>query len=195
MNAVDHTIKYNNGWTETKKLIDAGEDLNSIYRHHADLKDSYSVGVRDCIQQYVKSGESSMIKIASIVIVIDPVTGHVLAATRRGTTDDWGFIGGKTDGEAPLDAAVREFEEETGRHLIAVPDYIGCFKDDEDWDIHVYIVLDRIEARKICEEFRDGPREIEPNILVGLVPYSELIVKTFGQFNIDLLPHLLKALL
>jgi ADP-ribose pyrophosphatase YjhB (NUDIX family) len=195
MSAVDHAIKYNKGWAVTKDLLDKGEDPNSIYRHHADLKDSYSAGVRDCIQQYLKTGNGEMIKIAVVIVVFDPVTGHVLAATRRGTTDDWGFIGGKTDGEAPLDAALREFQEETGRALIAVPDYVGCFKDEEDWDIHVYIVTDRVEAKMICDEFRCDPREIEPGILVTLVPYREVMVKTFGEFNIDLIPHLLKVLL
>lgn len=141
-----------------------------------------------------KSGESQMIKIACVVIVIDPLTGNVLAATRRGSTDDWGFIGGKTDGEAPLTAAFREFEEETGERLIAVPDYLGKFKDEEDWDIHVYMVTDPIEARMICDQFRSGHREVEAGIQVGLVPYSELMVKTFAQFNIDLIPYIFKAI-
>lgn len=195
MNAADHGSQYNYGWQHAKTGLEKGVTAEELLAQHKNSKESFSIGVCDCIQQFSKTGVGEMIKIGVVIVVIDPITGHVLAATRRGTTDDWGFIGGKTDGEAPLDAASREFAEETGRHLIAVPDYIGHFKDDEDWDIHVYVVLDRIECKMICDEFRDGPREIEPNILVGLVPYSELIVKTFGQFNIDLLPHLLKALL
>ena len=191
MSAQNYTL----GWTTTKELLDLGEEPNSILRHHVDLKDSYSAGVRDCIQQFSKTGESEMIKVAVVIVVVDPITGNVLAATRRNTTDDWGFIGGKTDGEAPLTAALREFHEETGRPLMNTPKYVGCFKDDEDWDIHVYLVSDREESQLICDEFRCGPCEIEDGILVSLVPYREVIKKTFGEFNIDLIPHLLKAML
>lgn len=200
MNMVDHAIAYNDGWKTGQDLLKMWQYSHDKVNAHfpaecAVPSNAHARGIYDCIVQWKKSGESEMIKIACVVIVIDPETGHVLAATRRGTDDDWGFIGGKTDGEPPLDAAVREFSEETGWDLIAVPDYIGKFVDEEGWDIHVFIVLDNIEARMICDEFRDGPREVEAGILVGLVPYSELMVKTFAQFNIDLLPYLLKTLL
>jgi len=195
MSALDHTISYNKGWAVTKELLNDGADVDSIYRHHADLKDSYSAGVRDCIQQYLKTGNGEMIKEAVVNVIIDPLTGNVVAATRRGTTDDWGFIGGKTDGEDPLTALRRENKEETGYELKSTPIYIGSFKDDEDWNIHVFVVVDKTEAQAICDMFRDGPLEVEPGILVGLVCYREVITKTFGEFNIDLIPHLLKALL
>lgn len=137
-----------------------------------------------------------MQKVAACVVAIHFLTGEVLGATRRGSDDDWGIIGGKVDeGEKHLEAAIREFNEETGILLEYVPDYIGQFKDEEDWNIHVYVVRDRTDLIKIAHRFNGPPVEVEEGIKVGFVPYSKLMVNTFAQFNIDLIGPLLLTLL
>lgn len=141
-----------------------------------------------------------MLKQAACVVAIHPVTGEVLAATRRGSDDDWGIIGGKRDpGEDYEYTAIREFFEETGHKLAYRPKFIGMFKDEEDWDIAVYVVMAHSDLLQLAHKFNGGPFEIEePNeagsIKVGFVPYGKLIVKTFAQFNIDLIGPLMLAL-
>lgn len=135
-------------------------------------------------------------KTAACVVAIHPFTGEVLSATRRGTLDDWGIIGGKIDqDERALDAAMREFEEETGVALSMWPEYIGRFEDEEGWQIYVYVITNQPDLLRIAQEFNQSPKEIEPGIQVGYVPYAKLIEKTFAKFNIALLGPLLKFLL
>jgi 8-oxo-dGTP pyrophosphatase MutT (NUDIX family) len=133
---------------------------------------------------------------AACVIAIHPIDGRILAATRRGTTDDWGIVGGKVDqGESTIVAAIREFREETGYWLIDIPDFLGTFVDEEGWHVHVFIVTQSIDYNRIAEMYDPGPREVEPGITVGYVPFPELMVKTFAKFNTDLIGPLLAHLL
>jgi 8-oxo-dGTP pyrophosphatase MutT (NUDIX family) len=134
-------------------------------------------------------------KLASCVIAIHPQNGRILAATRRGTYDDWGIIGGKQDlGEDTQAAAMREFAEETNHHLRSKPEYLGTFIDEEGWAVSVFVVTDRAELISIAAQYSDGVRENEPGIWVGYVPFSELTKKTFAKFNTDLVGPLLAFL-
>lgn len=184
---------YNAGWDTAKALLGEGNLPAQVIKEY-DSDSIFDIGVRDCIQQYLKTSKAEMIKVAACVFVIDPDTGKVLACTRRGTIDDWGVVGGKTDGESPLNAAIREFEEEAAWKLKHAPHYIGCFVDEQAWDIHCFIVSDKNEAREICDMYRDGYKENEPGILTGLVPYHYLMEKTFGEFNTMMLTYVLQFL-
>lgn len=64
----------------------------------------------------------------AIVMHRDPHTGLWLAISRHADLSDWGFPGGKMeDGEAPLQAARREFEEEVGGEVF---DLVLVYSDD-----------------------------------------------------------------
>jgi 8-oxo-dGTP pyrophosphatase MutT (NUDIX family) len=135
-------------------------------------------------------------KKAACVVAVHFLTGEVLGATRRGTDDDWGIIGGKIDdGETALVAAMREFHEETGVDLYSRPALVGTFKDEQDWDITVYAVKSEGDLMRIAHRFNGPPIEVEPGIKVGFVPYAKLMEKTFAQFNVDLIGPLLLTLL
>lgn len=134
--------------------------------------------------------------LAVCIVCIDPVTGNVLAATRPGTTDCWGFIGGKVDpGETIRQAARREFFEETGVELKDVPiREIVRIDDTHDYDVTVFQLY-----RHQCHDVKDilmarhgeDHFSVEPGILVGYVPMTTVCNSPFAEFNTRLLSILL----
>ena len=117
--------------------------------------------------------------------------GLVLAATRRGTTDQWGLIGGKQDlGETTDECAIREFAEETGVSLLTQPSFIykricEAGADGKSFDVSVYQVTGMDDIQKLIKEFPVA-KEVEPGIMVGFVPLQEIFIGPFGKFNRDL---------
>ena len=117
--------------------------------------------------------------------------GLVLAATRRGTTDQWGLIGGKQDpGETIDECAVREFAEETGIRLQLPPSFIykricEAGSDGKSFDVSVYQVTNIDDIQRLIKEFPVA-KEVEPGIMVGFVPLQEIFIGPFGKFNRDL---------
>lgn len=144
-----------------------------------------------------------MLPKATSILVINPKTGHVLGATRRGTIDKWGFIGGKQDpGETIEECAAREFQEETGFCISGGLDEIfdrDCEAgiDGKSFHVHVFMLAKAADVEDVVEKFKT-PRIVEEDerggILVGFVPYMEMIKGPFGKFNEDLLNAILTSI-
>lgn len=130
---------------------------------------------------------------AVCILCIHPETGHVLAATRPGTTDQWGLIGGKVDpGEDFIQAAYREFQEETGQTLTCTLEYLMTMFDEVDYEVAVYRVP-APSARYVAAQLKGvGFYSVEPNITVGYVPFVQVCAfGPFREFNSKLLDLLL----
>jgi 8-oxo-dGTP pyrophosphatase MutT (NUDIX family) len=130
---------------------------------------------------------------AVCIVCIHPETGEILAATRPHTTDMWGLIGGKVDpGESPIQAAYREFAEETGQAITSPLAYITTMEDEVDFIVHVFRVMPATEKYIAGRISRDSAFSVEPNILVSYVPYVKLLnFEPFRLFNTRLLNILL----
>lgn len=107
-----------------------------------------------------------------------------MATSRRGTTNLWGFPGGKVDeGETPEQALVREIEEETGvkldiNHLERIfSEDCGPGKDGRIFHCYAYAY-----NKSITEE----PRSVEPGILTKWVTFGDLVNGPFGEYNRNL---------
>lgn len=133
---------------------------------------------------------------ATSILVINPQDGKVLGATRRGTRDQWGLIGGKQDeGESIDECAIREFREETSvaptkEFKKIFTRYCEAGSDGKAFNVHVYQMVAAVDITAVMGAF-PVPREIEPGILVGFVDYTEMITGPFGRFNTALLSTIL----
>lgn len=105
--------------------------------------------------------------------------GHVLATTRRGTTNRWGLPGGRVDpGETPVMAAIRETREETGFEIVVdeVPLYVGPCDDGP------LTVTYRARIVGTCAR-----RPEDEDIRVGWVLPKKLQSGPFGAYNAKVL--------
>lgn len=120
---------------------------------------------------------------ASCVVVLHRDTGEVLAATRRGTLDQWGMVGGKQDeGESPLACAKREFAEETGITLGHDPWLFWTCIDNHGYECSLYFVDAWDDLYEIQTKFA-AHQTCEGDIRVGFVPWQELLRGPFAEFN------------
>jgi 8-oxo-dGTP pyrophosphatase MutT (NUDIX family) len=72
---------------------------------------------------------------AAVVLVVE--NGKILAVSRRGRYLDMGLPGGKAeDGETPIDAAAREFKEETGQIVCNLTLQDVCQNDG--FEVHLF---------------------------------------------------------
>lgn len=96
----------------------------------------------------------------------------VLVVARRGTTDDFGLIGGKVEpGEDPIDALVREVIEEYKTKLIKVFERI-----DQQFNVITYLYNGVVEETPTQGDA--GP--------VAWITWEQLISCHFGEYNAKL---------
>ena len=75
--------------------------------------------------------------------VIENKSGEILLLDRKHQPLGYGLVGGKVDkGETPLQAVIREVEEESGIHIMGYPiHYTGqCISATGDFMMHIYWV-------------------------------------------------------
>lgn len=99
-----------------------------------------------------------------------------LGVTRRGTTDQWGCLGGKIEpGENPRDAIIREVKEEAG--VTFFPSWLPCFElicsGDEDY--LTYCFSGNISSKM---DFKS-----EEGCKVDWVTREDLESGPFGEYN------------
>lgn len=102
----------------------------------------------------------------------------ILGITRRYTIDDWGFPGGKVDpGETPVQAAIREVNEETGlkiRNLKLLDQRI-----DKTSSVPYKVFLFTADY--------EGTIEPERFTLVEWIDPKKLTEGTFGRYNSEVI--------
>ena len=139
--------------------------------------------------------DTKILPSAALVVVFDN-NGYILANTRRYDSNDWGIIGGKVEfGESAIDAAYREFCEETGVALEAPLQYVDTIKEETSGNyVAIFMVCDSTDRQNIISKFGNTVHSVESGILLGFVQYTKILVGTFGQFNEVLLNRLLSIL-
>jgi len=117
---------------------------------------------------------------AVCVLVINP-KGQVLQVARRGTTDQWGIVGGKVEppDKSPAHAAAREVREESGV-IVKVHHLIPLFTSmaDEEFVCQTFLALEYDDTDMVTET-EEGP--------VQWGSYSNVIEGPFGEYNRRLL--------
>lgn len=85
----------------------------------------------------------------AVCILAFDLNGRVLAVSRRNETSRWGLIGGKVDpGETSVEAAAREFCEETGVAISAdhlEPVYCAVCPGDEDFFCTTFLYTNALD--------------------------------------------------
>lgn len=101
-------------------------------------------------------------------------SGKILSCSRRNDSTKWGLPGGKIDpGETPLQAVIRELEEETDLKAL---DAIRIFSrpcPPEPWEVVCYCIVD----------WEGQPSDMEEGISVRWKTPQELIKGPFGHWN------------
>jgi 8-oxo-dGTP diphosphatase len=113
----------------------------------------------------------------------DSSLGKVLAVSRRGSSLDLGFPGGKIDpGESPEEAVIREIREEVGVTALGMR-----------------FIYERVDGATghiawcyLVQAFEGEPRAMEPETWVGWVKVSDLLTSVcmFREYNLGLFNHL-----
>lgn len=121
---------------------------------------------------------------ASACVYIEcPITGQVLAVSRKDDPDAWGLPGGKVeDGETEAQAAERELREETGLGIY-YENLVEVFRRDGGV---TYGVKDGVEW--VLALFTPSP--VKEAGRVAWVTKEQLVAGPFGDYNRRLLQHI-----
>lgn len=109
----------------------------------------------------------------------------VLGVARRGTMDEWGLPGGKVDpGEDPIEALVREVQEET--HISLDKTKLEFVFERLDASYHVCTYLYHADIEDIPEQGDAGPAQ--------WITWNDLLSGPFGEYNQKLKNHISKLI-
>lgn len=98
----------------------------------------------------------------------------VLGVARRGTVDEWGLPGGKVDpGEAPLEALVREVQEEA--HIKLDKTKLEPVFERTDFPFKVITFFYHGDIDEVPKQGDAGPAK--------WITWNDLLTGPFGQYN------------
>lgn len=117
----------------------------------------------------------------AVCALIFTKNNKILGVSRKDDQNNFGLIGGKVDdGETPEEALIRETKEETGLDVVR---YDKIFeRTDNNFKCSTYL----------CDTI--GEVITNEAGIVKEVTWKELLNGTFGEYNEQLLQHLLKAI-
>jgi len=117
----------------------------------------------------------------AVCALIFTENNKILGVSRKDNQEQFGLIGGKVDeGETPEQALIRETKEETG---LDITKYEKIFeRTDGDFKCSTYL----------CEV--SGEIQTTENGVVKEVSWKELLEGPFGNYNEQLLQHLMKGI-
>jgi len=103
-------------------------------------------------------------------------TMGILGVSRKDDHDDWGLPGGKvSEGETPVEGAIRELHEETG-YVVEPDKLVEIFRGPARTPGRVMIVY---RAEDWCKRGEPGPGEGK----VAWITWSDLERGSFGDFH------------
>jgi 8-oxo-dGTP pyrophosphatase MutT (NUDIX family) len=114
----------------------------------------------------------------AVCILVFDQTKRVLAVSRRNEVSQWGLIGGKVDpGESSVQAAAREFYEETGVAISTdclEPLYCAACPGDEDFFCTTFIYAGMLDSLT--------PFTPEPGLSVMFLSRDTLCMRDMSPF-------------
>ena len=120
-------------------------------------------------------------KRAACVLVVNMDSNLVLAVSRKNKPTEFGIVGGKVDeGETFIQAATREFGEETG-YSIEEKDLIPVFKrfkDDDGYTTETFLL-----PFKFFNPIKQETLDAQETGVVKWVSWQTLFDGPFGNYN------------
>jgi 8-oxo-dGTP pyrophosphatase MutT (NUDIX family) len=114
-------------------------------------------------------------------VLIRTGEGFILGVTRKDNQEDFGLPGGKVEpGESPLQAAIRELEEETGLKVKPMSKATLLYVSDKPTITYEVRLEDIVGELPKLHKYVPGK---EAGTLFGWVSPETLTLGTFGKYN------------